>query len=73
MPPVMRRVDAQDKARPVQPVNHSHSFRLQIRPFGVDLETVGPGTRIKETTRMMSAGAATALKIRVDVEIFSWV
>jgi hypothetical protein len=47
------------------------SFRRHIKDFGVEFDTVGPGTNIIETIKMMAPGATSPQRIRVDVEIFS--
>ena len=71
MPLVMRKAAARDNASPNHPVCHSHSFLLHIRAFGVDLGTVGPGTRKRQTMKMMAAGAARPQIAKVAVDIFS--
>jgi len=47
------------------------SLRRNMRAFGVDFGTVGPGTNIKETRKIMAPGATRPQRMRVEVEIFS--
>lgn len=56
---VMSHVPAQDIPSPSHPVNHSHNLRFQIKFFGTDFGTVGPGTKIKHTMTIMTAGASS--------------
>lgn len=58
MPFVISNVAARVNPRPIQPVFHSQNFLLHTKPFGVPLETVGPGIRVKQMMKIMRAGAA---------------
>lgn len=58
----MNQAPTSDSARPSHPMCSSHSLRFQMSAFGVPLGTVGPGTKIKVTTRMITIGM-TALHI----------
>jgi len=51
----------------------SHSFRRQIKALGVDFATVGPGTRTRQTMKIITAGATRPERAKVVVEIFSLV
>lgn len=62
---------ARDRARPIQAVFHSQIFLLQIRDFGVPRLAVGPGTKIKQTTKVMAAGATSPQTTRSHVGIVS--
>jgi len=59
------------KARPIQPVFHSQSFRLHISFLGVEADAAFPGTKIKETRKMRIAGPTPAANARLVVEIVS--
>jgi hypothetical protein len=48
------------KMRPSRPTWNSQSLRCQMSVLGVPLETVGPGTKIKETTATITAGTPMA-------------
>lgn len=61
---VMSQAAAQDMPRPSHPVNHSQSLRLHIRLLGTDFGTDGPGTRMRATMAMITAGAAKLTTIR---------
>jgi hypothetical protein len=69
---VIRNAAARESPSPNQPVCHSHSFRRQIKAFGVDLEAVGPGTRNRQTREMIAAGARRLQRAKVIVDIFSF-
>ena len=66
-----RKAVARARARPIQLVFHSQSLRRQVRDLGVGLD-VEPGTKRRQTRRMMRAGATRETRKRVLVEIFSW-
>lgn len=73
MPWVIIKAVARDKASPIQPVFHSQSFLRQMSAFGVPRAAVGPGTKTRQTTRMIRAGAARATTARSHVGIVSLV
>ena len=64
---VMRKAAAHDMPRPSHPVNHSQSLRLHLRLLGTDFGTEGPGTRMRATIAIMTAGAARLTMIRTVV------
>lgn len=72
IPFVMRNAAARESANPSHPVCHSHSFLFHIRVFGVDFETVGPGTRRMATRNMMAAGMTRPQTMRTAKETFSF-
>lgn len=72
MPCVIMNAVARERARPIHPVFHSQSFLLQINDLGVPLLAVGPGTKIRQTMRMMAAGATSEIITRSHVGIVSW-
>ena len=63
---------ARERASPIQPVFNSHSFRLHISDFGVPLLAVGPGTKIKQTKKIITPGAIKEQSMRSHVGIVSW-
>ena len=71
MPCVIMKDVASDKARPIQAVFHSQSFLRHIKLFGVPLFAVGPGTNIRQTKKVMSAGMMRAMSINSHVGIVS--
>ena len=72
IPCVIRKAEAKAKASPIQAVFHSHSLRCQIRLLGVAFDTVGPGTRVREITSVITAGARRPTRTRVAVLIVSF-
>lgn len=68
---VINHVPAQLMPNPSHPVNHSQSFLFQIKLFGTDFGTVGPGTRTKQTKTMIAAGARQETMIRTVAETVS--
>lgn len=62
-PSVAMKAAAQDNPKPIQAVFHSHSLRLHISDFGVDLAAVGPGMKIREMTMVMISGTRSETMI----------
>lgn len=71
MPWVIMNAVARDRASPIQPVFHSHSFLLQISAFDVPRLAVGPGTKMMHTKKTMPAGMTRATTTKSHVGIFS--
>lgn len=61
---VINHVPAQLIPSPSHPVNHSQSFLFQIKLFGTDFGTVGPGTSNRQITTMIAAGTKTETMMR---------
>jgi hypothetical protein len=72
MPWVIRKAVARERARPIQPVLSSQSFLRQMSDFGVPRLAVGPGTKSRQTMKMMAAGATRLQKMRSHVGMRSW-
>jgi hypothetical protein len=72
-PSVMTKAPVSAMPRPSSPVLISQSLRRHIRAFGVEREAVGPGTRSRQTRRMVRIGATMETRRRVRVEIVSGV
>ena len=68
---VINHVPAQLMPSPSQPVNHSQSFLFQIKLFGTDFGTVGPGTRTKQTNTIIAAGTRQETMMRTAAETVS--
>ena len=51
---------------------HSHNFLRQISAFDVRLLTIGPGTKIRQTRKMMTPGMTSPATMRSHVGIFSF-
>lgn len=71
MPWVIMKAVARDRARPIHAVFHSQAFLRQMSAFGVPRLAVGPGTKIRHTTKVMKAGAMSAMRTRSHVGMVS--
>jgi hypothetical protein len=72
MPWVNMKAVARERARPIQPAFNSHIFRFHTSDFGVDLLTVGPGTKKRQTMKTAPAGTTKAMTIRSHVGMVSF-
>lgn len=60
IPCVTMKAVASESASPIQAVFHSHTFLLNMREVGVPFLAVGPGTKTKQTMKVMAAGMTRA-------------
>lgn len=70
-PSVIMNADARDNPKPIHAVFHSHILRRQTSALGVVFEAVGPGTKRKDITRVMTAGANRAMMKRTVTDTVS--
>lgn len=71
IPCVTMKAVASESANPIQAVFHSHNFLLNISDVGVPFLAVGPGTKTKQTTKVMAAGITRATTTSNHVGIVS--
>ena len=67
-----KKTEASAKARPSQPVFHSQSLLLKIAVLGVPLRTVGPGTKMSDIAKIITAGATRPTTAKTAEDTFSF-
>lgn len=71
-PSVRKKADASAIPSPIQPVFHSQSLILKVSDLDVLFPIVGPGTKIIDTKKIITAGATRLTMTKTTVEILSF-